>query len=188
MPLCCRKTSGWGISWSCDCVGLSRSAWYQEQDHRQEQDAEIIDALNDLVEAHPRWGFWKCFARLRGKGHFWNHKRVYRVYRALGLNQSRRTRRWLPARTREPLVVPQYPDEAWSADFMSDTLCHGSRFRTFNLIDDFNREALYIEIDTSLRAPRVVRTLEQLKAQGCCPETIRVDNGPEFVSDDFRRW
>ncbi len=71
---------------------------------------------------------------------------------------------------------------------MSDTLYHGTRFRTFNLIDDFNREALYIEIDTSLRAPRVVRTLEQLKAQGRCPETIRVDNGPEFLSDDFRRW
>ena len=110
------------------------------------------------------------------------------MYRALGLNLPRRTRRRLPARIREPLEVPQYPDQVWSADFMSDSLYHGTRFRTFTLIDDFNREALYIEIDTSLRAPRVVRTLERLKAQGRCPETIRVDNGPEFLSDDFRRW
>ena len=141
-----------------------------------------------MVEAHPRWGFWKCFARLRAKGHPWNHKRVHRIYRALGLNQPRRTRRRLPARVLEPLVVPLKPDQVWSADFMSDTLYHGTRFRTFNLIDDFNREALYIEIDTSLRAPRVVRVLDRMKEQGRCPQVIRVDNGPEFLSDDFRQW
>ncbi len=76
----------------------------------------------------------------------------------------------------------------WSADFMSDALYHGSRFRTFNIIDDFNREALAIEIDTSLRAERVIRVLERLKAERELPHMIRVDNGPEFIAQNLLDW
>jgi len=169
-------------------VGLSRAAWYQSPLDWQEKDADVIDALNALVEAHPRWGFWKYRARLRTQGYSWNHKRIYRVYCALGLNQPRRTKRRLPERVREPLFAPERPDQVWSADFMSDTLYHGTRFRTFNIIDDFNREALAIEIDTSLRAPRVVRVLERLKEQGRIPDVLRVDNGPEFLSECLSQW
>jgi putative transposase len=71
---------------------------------------------------------------------------------------------------------------------MSDMLYYGTRFRTFNIIDDFNREALAIEIDTSLRAPRVVRVLERLKEQGRIPDVLRVDNGPEFLSECLSQW
>jgi len=152
------------------------------------RDADVIEALNELVEAHPRWGFWKYADRLRALGHRWNHKRIYRVYCGLGLNQPRRTRRKLPERERESLFVPQQENQVWSADFMSDMLYYGTRFRTFNIIDDHNREALAIEIDTSLRAPRVVRVLERLKEQRGVPDVIRVDNGPEFLSDAFTDW
>jgi len=106
----------------------------------------------------------------------------------LGLNQPRRTRRKLPEREREPLFVPEQLDQVWSADFMSDALYHGTRFRTFNVIDDHNREALAIEIDTSLRAPRVVRVLERLKEQRGVPDVLRVDNGPEFLSQALTDW
>ena len=85
-------------------------------------------------------------------------------------------------------MVPEQLDQVWSADFMSDALYHGTRFRTFNVIDDHNREALAIEIDTSLRAPRVVRVLERLKEQRGVPDVIRVDNGPEFLSEAFTDW
>ena len=153
------------------------------------RDADVIDALNELVEAHPRWGFWKYVERLRALGHGWNHKRIYRVYCGLGLNQPRRTRRKLPEREREPLFVPERLDQVWSADFMSDALYYGTRFRTFNVIDDHNREALAIEIDTSLRAPRVVRVLERLKEQRGVPDDVlRVDNGPEFLSQALTDW
>ena len=84
--------------------------------------------------------------------------------------------------------MPERLDQVWSADFMSDALYYGTRFRTFNAIDDHNREVLAIEIDTSLRAPRMVRVLERLKAQRGVPDVIRVDNGPEFLSEAFTDW
>jgi putative transposase len=123
----------------------------------------VINALNSLVERHPRWGFWKCFKVLRSRGRRWNHKRVYRVYCNLKLNQKRRAKRRLPAREKQPLLVPQQPNQVWSADFMSDTLYAGNRFRTFNVIDDFNRECLAIEIDTSITGKRLIRVFERLR-------------------------
>ena len=182
------EAHGLSVTRSCRCVGLSRAAYYGEPLDWVIRDAEIIEVLNALVDAHPRWGFWKYVDALRPRGLGWNHKRLYRVYRGLGLNQPRRTRRKLPERVREPLLVPQRPNQVWSADFMSDTLYHGTRFRTFNVIDDHNREALAIEIDTSLRASRLVRVFERLKAERGLPDVLRVDNGPEFLSQVLVDW
>jgi len=154
----------------------------------QVRDGKVIEALNDLVDAHPRWGVWKYIVRLRAMGHPWNHKRIYRVYRQLGLNHPRHTKRRLPTRPSIPVFVPEAPSEVWSADFMSDALYHGTRFRTFNIIDDFNREVLAIEVDTSLRAERVIRVLDRLKAERELPHMIRVDNGPEFLSQQLHEW
>ena len=183
-----QKTHGLSVVRSCQAVSLSRSAYYQIPVDWQTRDKEIIDALNRLVEAHPRWGVWKYRDRLRAMGHPWNHKRIYRIYRQLGLNQPRRTKRRVPARPSLPVFVPGGSSEVWSADFMSDALYHGARFRTFNIIDDFNREALAIEIDTSLRAERVIRVLDRLKAQRELPHMIRVDNGPEFLAQSLQDW
>lgn len=152
------------------------------------RDAPVIDAINGYLEDHPRRGFWKCYKRLRNIGHGWNHKRIHRVYCAMGLNQRRRTRRRLPTRERESLVVPDRPDQIWSADFMSDSLYRGPRFRTFNVIDDFNREVVAIEIDTSLTGPRLIRVFEQLRRERALPDLLRVDNGPEFLGEAFTQW
>ena len=169
-------------------MGLSHGAFYRQPLDWMERDAEVIAVLNELVEAHPRWGFWKVADAIHNRGICWNHKRIYRVYCRMGLNQPRRIRRKLPDRPREPLFVPEQRDQVWSADFMSDALYYGTRFRTFNVIDDHNREALAIEIDTSLRAPRVVRVLERLKEQRGTPDVLRVDNGPEFLSQALVDW
>jgi putative transposase len=182
------ETHGISIVRGCAALKLARSAYYQPPGDWQLRDHEVITALNQLVEAHPRWGVWKYIARLRALGHAWNHKRIYRVYRQLKLNQPRRTKRRLPKRSSLPVFVPVGPNEVWSADFMSDALYHGSRFRTFNIIDDFNREALAIEIDTSLRAERVIRVLDRLKAERDLPHMIRVDNGPEFLAQRLQDW
>ena len=179
---------GVSIVRGCTALKVARSAYYQTPVDWQVRDQEIIDVLNQLVQQHPRWGIWKYLARLRTLGHTWNHKRVYRVYRQLGLNQPRRTKRRLPKRPSLPVFVPEGPNEVWSADFMSDALYHGSRFRTFNLIDDFNREVLAIEIDTSLRAERIIRVLDRLKADRELPHMIRVDNGPEFLTQVLQDW
>ncbi len=182
------EVHGISIVRGCTTLKLARSAYYQAPVDWQVRDQAIIDALNQLVAQHPRWGIWKYIRRLRALGHAWNHKRVYRVYRQLGLNQPRRTKRRLPKRSSLPVFVPEGPNEVWSADFMSDALYHGSRFWTFNLIADFNREVLTIEIATSLRAERIVRVLERLKTERELPHMIRVDNGPEFLAQALHEW
>ena len=148
------------LSRSCACVGVSRAAWYRPPLDWVVRDAEIIAALAGLVEAHPSRGFWKCRKKLRRSRPEWNHKRIYRVYTAMKLNLRRAAKRRLPKRERAPLYVPRLPDTVWSADFVSDALACGRRFRTFNGVDDFNREALHIEVDTSLPSQRLVRIFE----------------------------
>jgi len=168
----------------CRCVGLSRAAFYRIP-VVSDRDEEVITALNTVLERHPRWGFWKCYKALRRNGRPWNHKRVYRIYCALRLNQKRMAKWRLPQRLKLPLLVPERPNQVWSADFMSDALYSGSRFRTFNVIDDFNRECLAVKIDTSITGKRLIRVFERLKSERGLHETLRVDNGPEFLIGDF---
>jgi putative transposase len=148
----------------------------------------VITALQQLAEAHPTYGFRKLFAYLRRSGQSWNHKRVYRIYRKLKMNKRRRGKRRLPQRIKQPLQQQSLINQGWSMDFMSDTLVNGRKFRTLNIIDDCNREALAIEIDTSLSSKRVIRTLEQVIDWRGKPKVIRVDNGPEFTAKDFEWW
>lgn len=181
------QEKGLSVAKSCDCVGLSRSAYYRVPPHWTVRDAEVISALASLVEARPSRGFWKCRKLLRRQGQPWNHKRIYRVYCQMGLNLKRKAKQRLPKRVRAELYVPQLPDTVWSADFMSDQLYSGKRYRTFNVVDDFNREALHIEIDTSITSARLVRVFEHLKQRGL-PEVLRTDNGPEFLGEAFVAW
>jgi putative transposase len=151
------------------------------------RDAEVINELKTLVEKHPTWGFWKCHSRFRRLGQRWNHKRVYRVYCAMKLNHERRVKRRVPERERKPLAVPQRPNRVWWADFMSDALYCGRRFRTFHVLDDFNREALAIEIDASITSRRLVGVFEQIKAERRLPQVLRTDSGLELLGVAFVR-
>ena len=173
---------------ACAAVKLSRAAYYRGSKGADTRDDPVIEALNELVTRHPRWGFWKCFDRLRLDGKSWNHKRVLRVYREMRLNLPRRTKKRLPRRERHTLEVPEAVNAIWALDFMSDALYHGRRFRTLNVMDEGVREALDIVIDTSIPGVRVVRTLEQLSRWRGLPEVIRCDNGPEMLSQVFVDW
>ena len=102
-------------------------------------------ALEETIKKHPSWGFWKVFHRLRKQGWCTNHKRIWRIYKALGLNLPRKNKRRIPPRLKQPLVVPMAHNECWSLDFMTDALTDGRRFRTLNVIDDYNRQVLGIE-------------------------------------------
>ena len=129
---------------ACQAVRLSRAAYYRPPRSRLGRDADVIAALNDVVARHSRWGFWKCFYRLRRAGYRWNHKRVHRVYCALRLNLPRRTKRRVPTRRHQPLVAPARLNETWALDFMADALYDGRAFRALTIIDEGNREALAI--------------------------------------------
>ena len=104
------------------------------------------------------------------------------------LNLRRAAKRRLPKRERVALYVPRHPNTVWSADFMSDALNCGRRFRLFNVVDDFNREALHIEVDTSITSERLVRIFERLRSQRRLPQVLRTDNGPEFLGEAFTQW
>ena len=125
---------------------------------------------------------------LRRQGHRCNHKRVYRVYCELMLNMRRKGKKRLPNRNPEPLQVPESINQCWSVDFMSDARWCGRRFRTFNIVDDYNREALGIEIDLNLPAQRIVRALERITAWCRYPAKLRMDNDPELTSVRLAEW
>jgi putative transposase len=173
---------------ACRAVGLSPTAYYRRPVDWAVRDREVIDALLAMVEKRGRWGFWKCFDRLRDDGSPWNHKRVLRVYRGLRLNLPRRTKRRVPTRIRQPLFAPSALNQVWALDFMHDTLYGGRPFRTLNVLDEANREALGIEAGTSIPAARVVRVLEQLIEMHGRPRAIRCDNGPELTAAVFVEW
>jgi len=173
---------------ACQIVKLSRAAYYRTAQAPMERDREVIEALQRVVEDHPRWGFWKCYDRLRLLGHRWNHKRVYRVYCELKLNVPRRAKRRIPQRLRQPLPAPAVLNGTWALDFMHDALYGGRRFRTLNVLDEGNRQGLAIEIGTSIPSTRVVRVMEQLIEVYGRPAAIRVDNGPELTAQVFVDW
>jgi putative transposase len=173
---------------ACRVAGLARAAWYDPPLDRAVRDAAVIDVLQGLVADHGRWGFWKCFDRMRLDGHSWNHKRVYRVYCALRLNLPRRTRRRVPPRFRQTLVAPSRLNAMWAIDFMHDALYGGRRFRILNVLDEGNREGLAVEVGTSIPATRVVRVLSQLVALYGRPMALRLDNGPELTAQVFTEW
>lgn len=171
---------------ACTCLKINRSSCFYQP--KEKDDSQVIEQLDLLTTKYSSIGFWLCYRRLRRKGFMWNHKKVYRVYTALKLNIRRKAKKRLPARVKQALFSPESINQVWSIDFMSDSLWDGRKFRLLNVVDDYNREVLSIETDTSLPTVRVIRTLEMLKECRGLPQMIRVDNGPEFISEKLDAW
>jgi|TARA_R110000796_G_C14486754_1_gene427311 putative transposase len=179
-----------GISVRLACVvyGISETC-YRYQAKLSGENALIADWLLKLTQAHKRWGFGLCFLYLRNvKGYAWNHKRVYRIYRELELNLRIKPRRRIKRGYPGELAVPTAPNQVWSMDFMGDQLVSGKSLRTFNVLDDYNREGLGIEVDLSLPAQRVIRALDQIIEWRGKPAALRCDNGPEYISQALVEW
>ncbi|NMG34553.1 IS3 family transposase [Azoarcus sp. TTM-91] len=179
---------GASIRVACAAFGISETC-YRYQAKCSAENAEIADHLIRLTHNQRNWGFGLCFLYLRNvKGYRWNHKRVYRIYRELELNLRIKPRKRIVREKPEPLAVPEAINQCWTMDFMHDQLADGRSFRLLNIIDDFNREALAMDIDLSLPAERVVRALEQVIEWRGKPTAIRSDNGPEYVGKMLTEW
>jgi len=176
------------IRLACRAFGISETC-YRYQAKLSDENALVADWLLRLAYTNRKWGFGLCFLYLRNvKGYSWNHKRVYRIYRELELNLRIKPKRRLKCDKPDPLAVPKQKNHVWSIDFMHDSLTDGRSFRTFNVLDDYNREGLGIEVDLSLPAQRVTRALDQIIEWRGKPEAIRADNGSELRSGEFQTW
>jgi putative transposase len=170
---------------ACGLIEVQRSSCRYRG--RRNQDPRLRARLRELAEVRRRFGYRRLQVLLQREGWRVNHKRVYRLYveEKLGLRRKRGRKR---SGARQPLAEPTGANQTWSVDFMTDALSSGRRFRTLNIVDDFTREALAIEVDTSLSGRRVARVLEDLKMKRGLPGQIRSDNGPEFTSRALDQW
>ncbi|WP_156397733.1 IS3 family transposase [Rhizobium sp. Root1204] len=179
---------GVSIALACRTFDVSETC-YRYSAKLNDENEQIADLLIGLTRAKKTWGFGLCFLYLRNvRGHRWNHKRVYRIYRELELNLRIKPRKRLKRDKPDALTVPEAPNLVWSMDFMADRLEDGRQFRLLNVLDDYNREGLGIEVDFSLPAERVIRSLNQIIEWRGKPFAIRVDNGPEYVSGKLMGW
>ncbi len=176
------------VALACRTFGVSETC-YRYIPKLGDENGRIANLLLGLTQVHRTWGFGLCFLYLRNvKGHSWNHKRVYRIYRDLELNMRIKPRKRLNREKPEELAVPDAPNTMWLIDFMADRLEDMRAFRLFNVVDDFNREGLGIEVDFSLPAERVIRSLDRIIEWRGSPQSIRMDNGPEYVSQALHQW
>jgi len=166
---------------------VSKTAHYHKA-KRDHEDEAIADYLKKLANQHKRWGCDKMTQYAKTEGKLWNHKRIRRVYRELNLHIRIKPRKRLQKGQANALVQPLHANHCWSMDFMSDALICGRRFRTFNVLDDYNRQALLIEPSFTLPAVYITQLLDQIAVIRGYPDRIRTDHGPEFESSQFKDW
>lgn len=182
------KAKGIAIALACRIFRISETC-YRYQAKNSHDNALVADWLLRLTYTNRTWGFGLCYLYLRNvQGLPYNHKRIYRIYRELELNLRIKPKRRLTRDKPDELAVPRCINDTWSMDFMHDRLTDGRSFRTFNVIDDYNREGLGIEVDLSLPALRVIRSLERIIEWRGKPRVIRCDNGPEYISQQLVDW
>jgi putative transposase len=165
---------------------LERSSFYYRA--KPDHDGPLREALKAMAVQRRRFGYRRLMVMLRRQGWTDNHKRVFRVYQAEKLQVRRRKRRKAGAARGEKLVPPARMNQRWSMDFVQDQLVTGRRVRLLTVVDDFTRECLAIEVDTSLPGERVKRVLNRIKQVRGLPEQIVTDNGPEFTGQVLDAW
>jgi putative transposase len=180
------KQYGFSQRRACRLANLARStARYRS---RRVEAPEVRQRLRALALARPRFGYRRLGILLRRLLGALNNKGVYLFYRAYGLAVRLRERNPRREAAHPHLPLATQPRQHWAMDFTHDTLASGRNFRTLNLIDRFTRECLAIEVDMSLPAARVRRRLDRVVEVAGKPQSIRADNGPEFVSAVLKGW
>jgi putative transposase len=149
-------------------------------------DSGLRERLLKLAREKPRFGYRRLWVMLTSEERV-NHKRVWRVYRDLGLS-VKRTRRKRLERALRPRPVLTAPNQEWAVDFVSDVTASGRRLRIFTVVDSYTRECLALEVDTSLPSRRVTRALAKIIDRRGAPVAIRSDNGPEVSSRHYLAW
>lgn len=180
------QVHGLGVTRACGLIGISRALYRYEP--RRPDDEALRTRLCELAACKRRYGYRRLHVLVRREGWAVNHKRLYRVYREAGLAVRRRKRKRIAGVERQVKAPSLAPNQSWSMDFVSDALADGRRLRCLNIVDDFTKECLAIEVDTSLPGQRVVAVLERLEEARGLPLSITIDNGPEFAGKVLDAW
>lgn len=181
-----KETYKVSISRACKTLNFQRSTHYYEA--KPNNDESLRNELRKKASQRRRWGFPRLRLVLKKEGWADNHKRIYRIYCEEKLQIKRRRRKKTRHWRGDPLLVAHGPDQCWAMDFVHDRTRNGKSIRMLTIIDQFTREALWIETDSSLSGHRVVRVLNQLKDLGREPVSILTDNGPEFAGYTLYEW
>lgn len=172
---------------ACHVVRLHRKTC-RYVSKRPEQEP-LKHRIREIANTRVRYGYQRIHILLRREGWRINRKRVYRLYREMGLSLRMKVPKWRrSARQRLEREVPARKNHVWSMDFVSDALYDGRRFRALTIVDAYTRECLAIEVDQGIKGEQVAAVLQGIVAHRGAPSTIRVDNGPEFVSKALDAW
>jgi putative transposase len=168
-------------------VSLNRTTYlYRAKD--PQKDDKLRRRMRELAESKYSWGCPMLHRILKREGLVRNHKKTERLYREEKLSIRRRKKKKITGHLRVEMPAPVDINERWSMDFVSERLWQGRRFRVLTLVDDYSRECLTLEVDTSIGGARVARVLDRLAAMRGLPKYIRVDNGPEFTGQALDEW
>jgi len=177
---------GLSVRRACTLVDLWRATYSYRR--KSANDKAVRLRLKELAEQRRRFGCHRLHVILKREGLVINHKRTERIYREEGLSLRLKKRKKKIAMVRVKLPEPERVNQRWSMDFVSDCLCTGRRYRALTILDDFSRECLAIEVDTSVGGARVANVLERLAELRGLPEVITLDNGPEFTGKTLDEW
>lgn len=179
---------GFGLSQraACRITGCPRSvAQYRL---RRSDEPELVERITAIAMERRRFGYRRIRLVLKREGHLVNHKRLYRIYRDLGLKLRPRRKRGVRYIRGNAISPVTKPNERWSVDFVHDRLLTGRKFRCLTIVDDFTRECIAVEADFSFPSQRVIRVLNRLATERVLPEIIKSDNGSEFTSAKMLLW
>jgi putative transposase len=171
---------------ACRLIGAGRSTIRYQG--RRRGDAALRARLRELAAQRPRFGYRRLHVLLRREGITVNHKRIERLYREEGLAVRGRKRKSLTRIRRGRPSAPEHANEQWALDFLPDAMASGRTIRLLSIIDVWTREALALEVDTSLPGSRVVRVLDRLRGERPLPTQLVLDNGPELISRALEEW
>ena len=181
-----REERGFGITRACGLMGISRSLYGYRS--RRPVIAGLRERIYELAGEKRRYGYRRIHVLLRREGWKVNRKRTYRLYREAGLAVRRRKRKRIGIFERKPLPRPTAVNRSWSMDFVADGLIDGRKLRCLAIVDDYSRECLVLEVDTSINGRRVAAVLDRLGDLRGLPLSITVDHGPEFEGQVLDAW
>jgi putative transposase len=151
--------------------------------------ADLTHRIKQIAETRVRYGYRRIHVPLLREGWHVNPKRVYRLYRELGLQlRHKPQKRRVKAKLREDRTDAIRPNDTWAMDFVHDQLATGKKLRVLTVVDIFSKFSPVVDPRFSYRAEDVVMILEKVCGKTGYPKTIRVDQGSEFISRDLDLW